>query len=129
MITLDLRTLLVSILLIAIIVFVVYLTIAMKNLIITLKNANKVLEDANVVSSIVADKATRSEVALDKVLDACDSFSNAVKGEEGVMAVLGSIAKAITSIASLFKKDKEEDVNKDSDIKAENQNVNGENFN
>lgn len=108
MITLDLKTLLISILLICIIVFVIYLTMVMKNLIVTLKNANKVLEDANVVSSIVADKASRSEVALDKVLDACDSFSNAVKNEEGLMAVFGSIAKAVSSVASLFKKDKEE---------------------
>jgi cell division protein FtsB len=58
MITIDVKYTLICLVLIALFVLLIYLAVLAKNLITTVKNANKVIEDASVVSGIASDKAT-----------------------------------------------------------------------
>lgn len=104
MVTIDVKLLLIWILLIALIVLVIYLAVVVKNLIPAVKKTNKILDDASVVTGIVSEKAQESEQTVDDLLAGLKSFSNAIKGDESVIASLSSIAKAGASLASIFKK-------------------------
>lgn len=104
MITVDVKELLIYLILIAAVVLLVYLIVLIKNLVSTVKETNKVLEDTAVVSGIVAEKAKAADGLADDVISALQSFTKAVKGEENVIAALSNIAKTLGMVASFFKK-------------------------
>lgn len=104
MITIDIKTLLIYLVLIAAVVLVVYLIVLVKNLITTVKNTNQVLEDTAVVSGILADKAKAADEVADDVIEALGGFAKAVKGEENLIAALSNIAKTVGMAASFAKR-------------------------
>ena len=56
MVTIDVRTTLIWLLLAALVILVVYLIVAVKNLVTTIKKTNKILEDAEKRITILLEK-------------------------------------------------------------------------
>lgn len=113
MVTIDVRTALIWLLLAALIVFVIYLTVAVKNLVTTIKKTNKILEDAAVVSEVAAKKAVEVDSIISDVQGAVSSISDAVQGTSTIGAV-ANIVKAAGSVASTVKsKEENKKENKD----------------
>ena len=108
MITIDIKTMLIYLVLIAVAVLVIYLIVLVKNLVTTVKNTNKVLEDTAVVSGILAEKAKAADGLADDVIEALGSFTKAVKGEENLIAALSNIAKTIGMAVSFVRKKDDE---------------------
>lgn len=106
MITVDVKTLLVCLVLIGLLVLIGYLIVAAKHLVVTVKETNKILADTSVVTSIVSEKAKASEQVIDDLQAAVTGFADAMKGEENVIKSMSSIAKAVSSVVSLVKKEK-----------------------
>ena len=55
-VTLDLKTLGCALIIIGVLVLIVFCIIFMKNLIVTIKHTNKILEDSEKISSIAAQR-------------------------------------------------------------------------
>ena len=106
MITVDVKSLLLCLVFIGLIVLIGYLIAVVKNLVETVKHTNKILADTEVVTSIVSEKAKESEQVIIDLQNSLSEFAGAMKGEENVIKSLSSIAKAISSLVSLLKKEK-----------------------
>lgn len=106
MITIDVKTALVYLLLVAAIVLVGYLIVVAKNLVKTVKEVNKILEDAAVVSSVTAEKASQLDGIVGDVCSAVSDISQAVKGEQSAIGAVSNLAKSAGSLVAIFKSGK-----------------------
>lgn len=109
MITIDVKYTLICLVLLALLVLIVYLAILAKNLITTVKSANKVVEDAAVVSGIASDKATQLDDIVGDVSGAVEDITKAMKGNQSLIGALTNMAKAIASAISYIKKGSDPD--------------------
>lgn len=97
------------------IVFLIYLTVLIKKLIGTLKEVDVILKDAQVVTSIAADKATKVEGIIDGVGDTVENVVNAVRGNQNVVKAATSLVNAVTSMAGMLKKTEKKTEKKETD--------------
>ena len=105
MVTIDIKATLVYLLFAALIVLVIYLIIIAKNLVKTIKETNKILRDASVISGIAADKAEQLDVMVGDVQSAVADISKAVKGQQNLVGAVSNIVKAFGSLAAIFRKE------------------------
>jgi uncharacterized protein YoxC len=103
MITINLTTLLHALLTIAGIVLLVFLIVAVANLIKVLKKLFVVLDDASTVTAIIDEKAKETKPVVDDITAALVELSSAFKGKEPVLQSLSSIAKAVSSLVSVLR--------------------------
>jgi len=102
--TLTLKDLFLLIIGIGAIVLLIYLIVLFKNLIVTVKKANKILDDANVVTSITASRATEVNGVVDDVVGALGSVATSVKGNQSTMAAVSTLINALGSLRKIIKK-------------------------
>ena len=114
MVTIDVRTTLIWLLLAALVVFVIFLIVAVKNLVTTIKKTNKILEDVSVVSDVAAKKSVEIDGIIGDVQGAVSDIAEAVRGTSTIGAV-ANVVKAAGSIASTVKQNREESKNEDKD--------------
>ena len=116
MITIDIKTALIYLLLIAAVVLVCYFIVAVKHLITTIKHLNKVLEDTAVITSVAADRSVEVNGMIDDLQSAVTDVAQAVRGEVGVIGSVANITKAAVSIKELLQskkpKAKKKNINK-----------------
>ena len=112
MVTIDIRSTLIYLLFAALVILVIYLILLAKNLIVTVKETNKILKDAAVVSGVAADKAVQVDAVIGDVQSAVADISQAVKGQQNLIGALSNIVKAFGSLAAIFRKETEEEVGK-----------------
>lgn len=89
---------------VGLIVLIAYCIAFMKNLIVTVKQTNKILQDAQVVSKIAADKTKEAEKVIGEVVSSFGSVAGIVKGNQSMVAALTSIVNALASLKNLIKK-------------------------
>lgn len=104
MITIDVKSALIYLLLIALIVLVVYLVIMAGHLVKTIKKTNQILDDASVISGAAAEKTVQISEIVDEVQSAVADLAQAVKGEQKLVAALSNIVKAVGNLAALVGK-------------------------
>ena len=92
MLTIDVKTALLCLLIIAAIVLAVYLTVAAYNLIKTLKQSQKVLDDFEVVAKIASERTQQ----LDKFIA---QTQKKIKSGQGIINSIPVIFSAISKIA------------------------------
>ena len=100
MLTIDVTTLLLCLLIFAGVVLVVFLIVAAYNLIKTLKQSQKVLADLEVVASITSKRTQQ----IDKVLE---QTSKRLKAGQSILNAFPIIFQAIAKIAKLVGQKKE----------------------
>ena len=105
-IDIDIKTALVYLLLVAAVVLVCFLIVAAKNLVTTIKNLNKILEDASVVSGVAAEKSLEVNDMIGNIQAAVADVSSAVIGESSAFGAVANVAKTAASLKNLFKSDK-----------------------
>ena len=79
MLTLDVKTLLLGILFIALIVLVIYIIVLIANALKALKRVVLILEDAQAVSAIVANRADQLDEGVDSVVESVSNFKDGFK--------------------------------------------------
>ena len=104
MITIDVKYTLICLVLLALFVLLIYLAVLAKNLITAVKSANKVVEDAAVVSGIASDKATQLDDIVGDLSGAVSDVTKAMKGNQSLIGALTNMAKAVASAVSYMKK-------------------------
>ena len=95
MLTIDVKTLLLCILIFAGIVLVVFLIVAVYNLIKTLKKSQKVLDDFEIVSKIASERSQQ----LDKLIE---QASKKIKASQNVLSSIPIIFKAVSQVAKVI---------------------------
>ncbi len=102
----DIKTVLIYLLLVAAVVLVCYFIVVAKNLVTTIKNLNKILEDASVVSGVAAEKSLEVNDMIDNIQSAVADVSSAVKGDASTFGAVANITKTLASLKNLFRTDK-----------------------
>ena len=105
-IDIDIKTALIYLLLVAAVVLVCFLIVAVKNLVTTIKNVNKILEDASVVSSVAAEKSLEINDMIGNIQAAVADVSSAVKGDSSTFGAVANVAKTAASLKNLFRTEK-----------------------
>lgn len=103
MITIDLKYTLICLVFVALIILLIFLCVLAKNLITTVKNMNKVIDDASVVSGIASDKAMQVDGIVGDLGSALNDLTAAMKGNQSLVGAMTNVAKAAASTVSYFK--------------------------
>ena len=106
-VTLDLNTLLIALVFVALIVLIIYLIVLVKKLLITITHANKILGDLEVVSEIASERSQDVNNIITNVSGTVSDLSDAVKGNESTVSAIASIAKSAASIKGIISGDKD----------------------
>ncbi len=96
----------------AILILIFYCILFVKNLVVTLKNMNKILEDTQVITGIAADSAQNVQKIVTDLSTSIGSVSDIIKGNQSVIAALTALINAIASIKNLLQKTGFNDKNK-----------------
>ncbi len=106
-VTIDLKTLFLILLFIALIILIIYAAVMIKKLLVTLDRTNKILEDVQVTTKIVADRSKDVDGIIGNISESVASVSSSLKGSQTTVAAVASIAKSLASLRGLVaKKDK-----------------------
>ena len=108
MITIDLKYTLICLVLIALFVLLIILAKLALNLISTLKNVDKILEDASVVSGVASDKASQVDGIVGDLSSAIGDITGAMRGNQNLVGAITNMVKAISSV-SYFKATRDDD--------------------
>lgn len=103
MITIDVKTLLIGVLLLAVIVLVVYLIVLLANLLKTLKKVNLMLDDTKIVSGIVAARANQINYAVSDAASSVSEFASSLKARQGTVSSVKGFAKMSKKIIEAVK--------------------------
>jgi len=95
-----------------IIVFIAYCISFMKNLVVTVKHANQILEDTQVISKIAAERSKEVDKAVSDIASSVGSVSDIIKGNQSTVAALTSIVNGLGSLKNIITKDKKDKKNK-----------------
>lgn len=106
-VTLDLNTLLIALVFVALIVLIIYLIVLVKKLLITITHANKILGDLEVVSEIASERSQDVNNIITNVSGTVSDLSDAVKGNESTVSAIASIAKSAASLKGIISGDKD----------------------
>jgi len=88
------------------IVLIAYCISFMKNLIVTVKHTNKILEDSQVISDIAAKRAQDVDKIIDDVAVSAEGISKVIKGNQSTVAALTAIINSLMSLRNLFQEKK-----------------------
>ncbi len=84
------------------IILLIYLIRLVGTLIKTLKKTNAVLEDAQVITGIASERAKEVDVAVGDVVEVVTNVTGAIKGRQGMIGSVTSIASAFGAIRELL---------------------------
>ena len=106
-VTLDLKTVGWVLIVIAVLVLIIFCIVFLKNLIVTIKHTNKILEDTERISSIAAERTEQVNEVVGDVAGSLSQMADVIKGNQSVVAALTSIINAIGSLKNLVTRNKE----------------------
>lgn len=84
------------------IILLIYLIRLTGTLIKTLKKTNVVLEDTQVITGIAAERAKEVDVAVGDVVEVVTNVTGTLKGKQGMLGSVTSIASAFGAIRELL---------------------------
>ena len=87
-------------------VLIIYCIAFMKNLIVTVKHANTILEDTKVITGVAAEKSKEVDKLIDEVASSVGSISDTIKGKQSTLSAAASIINSLASLKNLVKADK-----------------------
>lgn len=106
MITISVKYTLICLVLLALLALLVILCIVAVNLITTVKELNKVLDDAGVVSEVAAGTANQVDGIVTN-LGTTASHIRSSASDVGVVGAVSNVAKAVSSVAGRGSRRKE----------------------
>ena len=94
---------LICLVLIALIVLLIILAVVAKNLITTVKELNRVLEDTTVVTNVLQERTTEVNGIVGDLGAAVDDVTKAMQGNQSLVGALTNVGKAVASTVSYIK--------------------------
>ncbi len=108
MITIDVKTTLICLVLVILALLLIYLIVVAKNLVTTLQKVNKVLDDVQVISAVTSDKVSQVDGIVGDLSGAFGDVASAVKGNHNLVGAVTNMGKAVASTVSYFKNSDED---------------------
>lgn len=113
-ITITYQGLILTILAVLGMILLVYLILLLRKLIGTLREVDKILSDAKIVSGIASDKAQMVDGIIDDAGEAVGSITDAIRGNQSIVSAASSLVNTFSSIIGLVRgKSENEDSKKD----------------
>ncbi len=100
-ITLDMKTLGMALIIIGLLVLIVFCIVFVKNLIITIQHTNQILKDAEKISAIAAERSEQVDGLVGDVAESVGQVTDAIKGNQSIPAALTSLVNAVTALKNL----------------------------
>lgn len=88
----------------AVLVLLIYCISLVRNIIPVVKNMNKILEDSRVISGIAAENAKEVDKVIHDLSYSVGNITDAIKGNQSVVAAVTSLVNAISSLKNLIQK-------------------------
>ena len=107
-ITISIQELVLLILGIAAIVLLFSLIGLIKNLIETVKHANKVLEDTEIITSVAAEKAQELDGVIDDAVSSISAIGELIKGNQSAIKAATNVVNSLAGLKNLMMKKKPE---------------------
>lgn len=114
-VTIDLRTLGIIVVGIALLILIIYLVILIRNANITVKKSHKLLDDLEEITDIASTRTVQLNDAADNLLDSIQDVSEALKGNQDLKKSVGILVNAFASLKNIvmrFKKNEEDNDDK-----------------
>jgi len=89
-------------------ILIIYCVVFMKNLIKTVQQTNSILEDANVISNIAAERTKDVDKIISDVSETVGNVAENVKKNQSTISAFTTVVKAVMSIKNMVKKDDNE---------------------
>lgn len=103
-VTIDLKSLLIALVLIALVVMIVYIIIVLRKLLVTLEETNRVLKDAGEISEIAARRSHDLDGIIGNVSSAATDLSGSMK-KASFISTVSSVAKSAASLKGMMSGD------------------------
>jgi uncharacterized protein YoxC len=86
------------------VVLIIFLIVLVSNLIKTLKSANTVLQDVEVISKVVAERTQDIDTVIEDVTASVGTITKNLKGNQGLVKTITSLIDTLTTFIGLFSK-------------------------
>ena len=87
-------------------VLIIFLIVAVKHLIDTLKSTSKILKDVEDISAIASERAKDVDGIIDNIAESVGNVSKNLKGRAGIAQVVSAVVGLVTSLKGLMKNKK-----------------------
>jgi hypothetical protein len=101
--TMSIKEIGIALLVIAVLILMFYVICVFKNLVVTIKKTNEILEDVATITDIVEKQTVDLGDTVGDIAGAAGAIAKTIKGEETLVKQLSSIAMAITAVVSMIK--------------------------
>lgn len=108
-VTLDLKALGWALIMIALLVLIIFCIVFVKNFIATIRHTNKILADAERISTIAAERTEQVNESIGDVAESLSGMADVIKGNQSVVAALTSIVNALSSLKNLMTRNKDKE--------------------
>lgn len=108
MVTIDLKLLGWGLVVLCLVILLIFCIVLVKNLIVTVKHTNKVLEDTEVITGIAADRTKELNSAVGDMSKAISGFAEAVKGKQNIVGAVSALVKAFAALKNIASKQSDE---------------------
>ena len=102
-ITITYQGLILTILAVLGMILLVYLILLLRKLIGTLREVDKILSDAKIVSGIASDKAQVVDGIIDDAGETVGSITDAIRGNQSIVAAASSLVNTFSSVIGLVR--------------------------
>lgn len=103
--TMSIKEIGIALFVIALLILLFYLIRVVKNLVVTIKKTNEILEDVAIVTDIVEKQTVELGDTVGDIAGAASVIAKALKGEETLTKQLSTIAAAVTTVVGMIKAD------------------------
>jgi len=86
-----------------IIILIAYTIAFMKNLVVTIKHTNKILEDAQVVTKITAERSKEVDKMIDGAVSSVSVITESFKGNQSKLTALATLINTIAAAKKVVK--------------------------
>lgn len=90
----------------ALLVLIIYFILLIKNLVVTVKSANKIMADVQVISGVAAEGAQEASKLVTDVSQSVGSISELIKGNKSTVTALTNLINAVAALRNLATKTK-----------------------
>ena len=91
---------------IGILAFLFYLIFFFKNLVTTLKSANKALSDVGKITEVAAERTQDVDKIITNVQDSVENLTENIRGNKSTIGFIGTLINFLTTLKGFLSKDK-----------------------
>ena len=101
----DLKTLFLIVLGIALLVLIVYLIQLTRKLLTSMDHTINILEDVATITDLAAKRSKDVDGIIGDVSESVESLSQAVKGDQNIFSAISSVIKAVAAVKNVGSKE------------------------